>query len=79
VSGGALVDRFTGGGRTTGAMRDTFTGPTPGLAPSPSGVVLDSAAYQLDGQPPGATSDGWGDMGWLLWRRRLGVRQVGTF
>jgi len=31
----------------------------------PSGVVIDGAVYQLEGQPPVATSKGWGDMSWL--------------
>lgn len=36
----------------------------------PSGTVIDGAVYQLGGQPPVATSKGWGNMSWLFWRRR---------
>jgi len=45
-----------------------------GLAPSddyaPSGVIIDGVNYRLGGQPPIATSKGWGSMSWLLfpWR-----------
>lgn len=33
---------------------------------SPSGVVIDGAVYVLAGQPPVATSKGWGNMSWLV-------------
>lgn len=32
---------------------------------TPSGAVIDGAAYQLEGEPPAAVSQGWGYMGWL--------------
>jgi hypothetical protein len=34
----------------------------------PSGVVIDGAVYALGGQPPLATSQGWGDMSWVFCR-----------
>jgi hypothetical protein len=37
---------------------------------APSGVLIDGAVYPLAGQPPVATSKGWGNMSWLFfWRR----------
>jgi hypothetical protein len=69
---GALVGRFTGDGRKAGTMRDAFTGPESpigGGKPTPSGVVIGGAAYQLPGQPPVARSHGWGNMSWLAFRR----------
>jgi hypothetical protein len=43
------------------------------VCPSPvdtsvSGIVIDGAVYQLGGQPPVATSKGWGILSWV---RRL--------
>jgi hypothetical protein len=43
------------------------------MSGTPSGVIIDGAAYALEGQPPIAVSKGWGNMAWLLWRRSLGV------
>lgn len=34
---------------------------------STGGVVLDGAVYPLAGEPPVASSRGWGDMSWLRW------------
>jgi IS30 family transposase len=36
----------------------------------------DVAAY-VKGQPPVASSRGWGDMSWLRWRRQTGIRVTG--
>jgi hypothetical protein len=36
----------------------------------PSGVVIDGAVYPVAGEPPVATSKGWGDMSWWYWSRR---------
>jgi hypothetical protein len=35
---------------------------------SPSGITIDGAHFGLGGQPPVATSHGWGNMGWLRFR-----------
>jgi hypothetical protein len=46
-------------------MADTFIGPEIGTIPTPSGYVIDGAVYGLEGQPPPATSKGWGNLSWL--------------
>ena len=43
-----------------------------------SGIVVDGAVYQLEGQPPVAQSHGWGNMTWLAWAKLTGVRQFGS-
>jgi hypothetical protein len=40
---------------------------------TPSGVIIDGAVYQLAGQPPVATSKGWGNMSWLFWWRKTNL------
>lgn len=35
-----------------------------------SGVVIDGAVYQLDGQPPLAVSHGWGNLSFMYWPSR---------
>jgi hypothetical protein len=62
---GRLVHTFTGDGRTTGAMRDTFIATELGPGRAPSGLRLDGAVYGLDGQPPAARGGQWGFMGWI--------------
>ena len=31
----------------------------------PSGVLIDGGVYPLAGQPPLATSNGWGNLSWM--------------
>jgi hypothetical protein len=49
----------------TGPVGDTFLGreDSPGTA---TGVLLDGGVYPLDGQPPTARTNGWGDLSWRL-------------
>ena len=43
-------------------VRTPDYGPT---RPQTWGTTVDGEKFQLDGQPPPATSGGWGDMSWL--------------
>lgn len=61
---GRLTDRFTGDGRTSGAMRDTFLGHEQSQG-VPDGAALDGARYGLQGQPPRARMGNWGYIGWI--------------
>jgi len=48
-----------------------FLGPEaypPGTYPAPTGVVIDGALCQLEGEPPIARPGSWGDLSWS--RRR---------
>jgi len=42
---------------------------------APSGVVIDGAVYPLQGQPPVAVSQGWGNLSFLLFHP-FGVTEV---
>jgi hypothetical protein len=66
---GRLVSRFTGDGRTAGAMKDSFIGHEAGGKRTPSGVIVGGATFQLEGQPPVATTHGWGNLSFLFRRR----------
>ena len=73
---GRLVDRFTGDGRTTGAMRDTFIGPEAPARGSAAGIMIDGVTYALAGQAPLQHGGSWGDMSWVFWRRLYGHRSL---
>lgn len=47
----------------------TFSGPVNPEPSVTSGVVIDGAVYQLEGQPPIAVSHGWGNLSFLRWRK----------
>jgi hypothetical protein len=66
-----LVDRIRGEDRPGKMPGGTFIGGQSLVSPpsTPAGVVIDGAVYALEGEPPAATSKGWGDLGWLMWRR----------
>ncbi len=51
--------KATSGGIETSAVPLTMRDSSPG------GVVIDNAVYPLAGEPPVATSHGWGNMSWL--------------
>jgi hypothetical protein len=61
-----------GDGRTDGAMPGGGFMWREHNGKSGSGIVVDGVAYQLAGQPPIATSHGWGDLSWWMWHRRSG-------
>jgi len=59
-----LVKQLTGkaGQAAKGAEYPPWAHPRLGTG---AGVVIDGAVYRLEGEPPVAVSDGWGDMSWL--------------
>ena len=59
-----LTDRIRGG--SGGGVDETYMGSELYGDGLPYGIVIDGAHYALEGQPPTATSKGWGDVGWLL-------------
>jgi len=65
---GRLVHTYTGDGRTTGTMRDTFLATELGPGRAPSGLYLDGSVYGLDGQPPIGRAGNWGYMLWVFGR-----------
>lgn len=60
-----LVKRLT--------IRRTLPAPTMPWGSNPAGtaagIVVDGAAYPLEGEPPPAVSKGWGDLGFLYAHR----------
>ena len=48
-----------------GGVRERFMTPE-NAEHIPSGIVVDGAVYPLEGQPPVATTHGWGNLSWLL-------------
>jgi hypothetical protein len=52
-------------GKVTSGGRETSPIPLTMRPSHVAGVVIDNAVYPLAGEPPIATSRGWGDMSWL--------------
>ena len=43
-----------------------------------SALEIDGVPYTVAGEPPAASSNGWGDMSWTRWANRIGVRFIVT-
>jgi hypothetical protein len=65
-----LVKQVKGKGKAATASRDVPAVPSSMQPRSMAGHVIDGVPYPLQGEPPVATSKGWGDMSWWYWSRR---------
>lgn len=54
-------------GATSTGLRQEF--PAVPRESCAAGVIVDGVVTPLGGEPPVATSQGWGNLAWLLWRR----------
>ncbi|MFI7508644.1 hypothetical protein ACIBSS_17615 [Micromonospora aurantiaca] len=65
-----LVDKVRGSSSTDlagGRWHDEYIGAS-AVGSHPGGVVVDGVLWRLDGEPPRAVSQGWGDLSWAYRR-----------